>query len=148
MVAGFLCRIAKEKFPCPRASAYMVSKSMDTELTEFIRRQDTGGLMYPCDQLVSVVVTAARLFEEYWPTIKEWKNCALSLETAFIQPIRSSKLISCGCEDGCHTRRLQKLIVKHLVQILLHNKSKMLSDAEDKPNCRNKPLCRKVLKLS
>jgi len=148
MVAAYLCKIAQDKFKCPRASDYLVSRSKDSELTEFIRRQDQGGLLYPCDQLISVVVTVSKLFEEYWPTIREWKNCAAGFKRSLLQPLKNSGLIPCGCEDLIHSQQLQDFLIDYLVKVLLQNKANTLTDAEDQPHCRMKPLSRKILKLS
>jgi hypothetical protein len=47
IVAGYLCKLTKSKFLCPRGVDYLLSTSSDSDLTEFIRRQDDGGLLYP-----------------------------------------------------------------------------------------------------
>jgi hypothetical protein len=148
MVAAFLCKIARDKLSCPRSTDFLLSKTKDSELADFIRRQDDGGLLYPKDQLIGLVVATVKLFEEHWPTISAWRKPATTLHASLITPIRSSNIISCGCENVVHTHKLQDLLLKHLIKIILQNKCNSITEREDKPNFRNKPSSRKVLKLS
>jgi len=147
-VSGFLCRLAKDKFKCPRSSERLTSKSSDSELTEFLKRQDQGGLMYPSDQLIYLVTAIAKLFQDHWHSISQWKSMAATFFGSIIGPVRESGIITCGCEDKIHSLQLQDLLIKHLVKVLLQNKSQDITQAHDMPSCKYKPLSRKVLKLS
>lgn len=138
----------KKSFPCPRGVDYLLSKSNDSDLTEFIRRQDQGGLLYPSDEFISIVVAVSKLFEEFWPLIREWKGMAASFSNALLEPIRESGRKICGCESVVHSQQLQYFLIKYLSKIHLQNKAKILTEGEDRPNCKNKPLSRKTLKLS
>jgi len=148
VVAGFLCRYAKDRSKCPRGADRLISKTNDSELTEFLRRQDYGGLTYPCDPLIYLVHAVAKLFQEFWPTISQFRNMASTFLEGIIGPIRESAIITCGCDDRQHSLKLQDVLVKHLVKILLQNKSQDISQSYDIPVCKNKPASRKVLKLS
>ena len=140
--------MTKDKFACPRSADYILSKNKNSDLCEFIRLQDNGALLYPCDPLISLVVSTVKIFDKFWPTIRQWKNCAASLEASLLEPIKSSGIIICGCECNTHCLMLNKLLIKHLVKILLHNSAQRVSQEEDKSACKNKPSCRKALKLS
>ena len=88
------------------------------------------------------------MFEEFWPSISEWKDQAGTFTAALIQPVKESGIIVCGCESVTDSHQLVSFLMKHLAKILLQNKSKSLTEGEDRPNCKNKPLSRKLLKLS
>jgi len=71
MVAAYLCQLIKTKYTCPRGCELLVASGKDGILTDFIRRQDNGALLYPTDELISFVLSTTKLVQAFWTKISE-----------------------------------------------------------------------------
>ncbi|KAL1425321.1 hypothetical protein MTO96_019294 [Rhipicephalus appendiculatus] len=148
MVGGFIVRAASESVSCANCIALLQGPKANTPLLGLIAHQDRGGLLYPSQELLKLLVG-----------LRKFVDCVLAHRRCITKPLevcvkRSVELLavlpvmSCGNADIAHRKQLFELISKKFIKPMLSNYALSATDRNASVRIlENKPLSRKVLKL-
>jgi len=98
-------------------------------------------------QFLEIVVSILHFLDSIKSYVTRMKSVSSKLVSLLTSKVSDSGRVFCGCRDVDHTVAIQQLTLSHLIKVYFQNFSSTLTDFEDTPNCQNKPLCRKTLKL-
>ncbi|KAL1482166.1 hypothetical protein MTO96_033991 [Rhipicephalus appendiculatus] len=116
MVGGFIVRAATENIPCADCVSLLQGPKANKPLQGLIAHEDHGGLLYPTQELVRVLLGFSKFVQ-----------CALPHRSSIHKPLevfveRSVNLLmglpvlNCGNKNSDHRRRLLELITKEIYQ--------------------------------
>ncbi|KAH9384132.1 hypothetical protein HPB48_026125 [Haemaphysalis longicornis] len=97
MFKGFIVRAASEHIPCADCIAVLQGARSSTPHLGLINHQDRGGLFYPTQELVKLLI-GLRMFVDY------------------VLLHRSLPVLSCGNQDPAHRRNLLELVARKFIK--------------------------------
>ncbi|KAH9372308.1 hypothetical protein HPB48_000219 [Haemaphysalis longicornis] len=148
MIGGFIVRAASEHIPCADCIALLQGARSSTPHLGLINHQDRGGLFYPTQELVKLLI-GLRRFVDY--VLSHRRSISKPLEVCVqrsVQVFERLPVLSCGNQDPAHRRNLLELVARKFIKPLVTNYTQGATDRSASFKLlQRKPLSRKVLKL-
>lgn len=148
MMGGFIVRAASEHIPCADCIAVLQGARSSTPLLGLISHQDRGGLFYPTQELVKLLIGLRRFVD---CVLSHRRSISKPLEVCVqrsVQVLESLPVLSCGNQDLAHRRNLLEFVARKFIKPLLTNYAQGATDRSASVKLlERKPLSRKVLKL-
>ncbi|KAH7932918.1 hypothetical protein HPB49_004897 [Dermacentor silvarum] len=148
MIGGYIVRAANEHIPCADGIAVLQRSKSGAPQHGLIAHQDRGGLFYPTQELVKLLIGLRRFVDCVLP---HRRSVAKPLELCVQRIVRelvSLPVLTCGNTDAGHRRELLLLITRKFMRPLFSNFARGVTDRNAAAKLlERKPLSRKVLKL-
>ncbi|KAH7948685.1 hypothetical protein HPB49_000840 [Dermacentor silvarum] len=147
MVGGFIVRAATESIVCSNCIALLQGQKCNTPLLGLIAHQDRGGLFYPSQELVKLLIGLRKLVDHVLPHRKYFtKPLEVCVERS-VAALMELNVLSCS-NTGSDHRKVLQLMTKNFIKPLFTNYAVSASDRNAVVKfLDHKPLSRKVLKL-
>ncbi|KAH6920510.1 hypothetical protein HPB50_028500 [Hyalomma asiaticum] len=148
VVGGFIVRAASERILCSNCIALLQGQKGNTPLLGLIAHQDRGGLFYPSQELVKLLIGLRKLVDHVLPHRKRFTKPLEDCVQRSVAALMELNVLSCGNADSDHRKVLLELITTKFMKPLFTNYAVSASDGNAVVKFLDrKPLSRKVLKL-
>ncbi|KAH7968177.1 hypothetical protein HPB52_006428 [Rhipicephalus sanguineus] len=148
MIGGLIVRAVSERTACAECIAILQAPNSSAPNHGLITHQDRGGLYYPTQELVKVLVGLRRFAD---CVLSQRRSVKKPLEVCVqrsVQELMSLPVLSCGITDSDHRKALLELIARKLIKPLFSNYAQGKADTNATVKfLEKKPLSRKILKL-
>ncbi|KAH7952509.1 hypothetical protein HPB52_023844 [Rhipicephalus sanguineus] len=148
MIGGFIVRAVSERIACAECIAMLQAPNSSAPNHGLITHQDRGGLYYPTQELVKVLVGLRRLADCVLSQRRSVKKPLEACVQRSVQELMSLPVLSCGNTDLDHRKVLLELIARKLIKPLFSSYAQGKTDTNATVKfLEKKPLSRKILKL-
>ncbi|KAH9365035.1 hypothetical protein HPB48_007960 [Haemaphysalis longicornis] len=140
LIGGYIARSANERIPCESCTCLLQGPKSDAAILGLIVHQDRGGLFYPSQELVKVLLGLRKFADT---VLDNRKSVFKPLQISMEKSDETLPVLLCNNKDKEHRNTLLQLIAKKFTNyaagVTDHNRVAKLLE--------RKPLSRKVLKL-
>lgn len=149
LIGGYIARAANERIPCESCTCLLQGPKSDAPILGLIAHQDRGGLIYPIQELIKVLLGLRKFADSVLVNRKSvFKPLEISVEKS-VEILMDHPVLLCNNnKDKEHRKTLLQLIVKKFMKPLFTNYASSVTDRNRVTKLlERKPLSRKVLKL-
>lgn len=147
-IGGYVARVVAEKVPCENCIAIIQKPNGNSAAEGLISYQDRGGLLYPTQELVRVLMALKRYAELL---LQDRKKIQKPLSTAVrnaVEVLIDLPVLVCENTDISHRRVLLELVCEKFMRPLMANYALDITDRNAVAKMySHKPLSRKFVKL-
>ncbi|KAH7941055.1 hypothetical protein HPB49_009696 [Dermacentor silvarum] len=148
MIGGFVVRSVSERIACAECIASLQAPNSSAPNHGLITHQDRGGLYYPTQELVKVLVGLLRFVDCVLSQRRSVKKPLELCVQRLVQELMSRPVFRCGNTDSDHRKVLLELIARKLIKPLFSHYAQGKTDTNATVKfLQKKPQSRKVLKL-